>query len=174
MRTGDDTLTRILAPAMPAIMPASELKRWKRVDFALDDSGFVNIDAVKVIGGLLVSATLDDTLVTSTSTSAYTTCVSTTITLGDGTWTVMAQAASRGSHSAGTSIDYRLNIDGTAYNEITRTAPTSGAAPFFTVATVTGMAGGSDVAIAVEFKCDAGSTATITDSTLSVTAIRTA
>jgi hypothetical protein len=173
MRTGDDTLTRIVAPAMEALMPASALKRWKRVDFALDDSGVVNINAVQILGSMQITSTLDDTAYNSTSTSVYTECVITTMTLGTGTWALIVNAMSRGAHSAGTSIDYRLNVNGDAYNEITRTAPAAAAAPFFTTATVTALPGG-DVAIAAEFKCDAGSTATISDSVLTVIAMRTA
>jgi hypothetical protein len=172
--SGEDTLTRMFMPVAEAVMPRAELRRRKRIDAAIDQSGFVEPDAVQILGSLQVTCTLDATAYNSTSTSVWTTCVETVMTLGAGTWTLIVTAMSRGTHSAGTSIDYEINIDGTAYNEVTRTAPTSGGAPFFTTATVTAMPGGNDVSILAEFKCDAGSTATISDSVLQVIALRTA
>ena len=120
--SGEDTLTRLLMPVAAEVFPRAEMRRRKRFDAAIDQSGFIEPDAVQMLGSLQVTTTLDDTAYNSTSTSAYTTCVSTTLTLGTGTWTVVVNAMSRGAHNAGTSIDYRINIDGNAYNEITRTA----------------------------------------------------
>ena len=172
--TGLDNLTAEWMPAVRAKLPASEIDRRKRVDQAIDATGYIDPSVVQILGSLQVTATLDATAYNSTSTSVYTECVSTTMTLGEGTWTLVITAMSRGTHTSGTSIDYQITVDGTAYNEITRTAPTSGGAPFFTTATVTAQPGGSDVYIAAEFKCDAGSTATVSDSVLQVIAIRTA
>lgn len=172
-RTHEDRLTRIVGEAMPALLPVRGLDHMKRIEYAIDRTGRVNANAVQLLGALDVQTALDDTQYQSTSTTDYTTCVELFVSLGAGTWTLVVLAESRGIHSGGTSIDYRLSIAGTAYNEITRTAPTSGGAPFFTSATVTGMDGGQDVALTAEFKCDAASTATIVDSRLTVVALRT-
>lgn len=172
--TGEDNLMRVWMPLGPALLPASEIDRRKRVDTAIDGSGYIDPNAVQILGSLQITSTLDATAYNSTSTSVYTECVETTMTLGEGTWTLIVNVMSRGVHSAGTSIDYRLNIDGDAYNEISRSAPTSAAAPFLTTATVTAQAGDSEVHIAAEFKCATGSTATISSSVLTVIALRTA
>jgi hypothetical protein len=173
MLTDQDRLEKLFVPLARTIMPPAALDRQKRIDYALGDDGKVQESAMPPLSGLHITSTIDDTAYNSTSTSVYTTCVETTITLGDGTWTLIVNVMSRGAHSAGTSIDYRINVNSDAYNEITRTAPAAAAAPFFTTATVTAVPGG-DVAIAAEFKCDAGSTATISDSVLTVIAMRTA
>jgi hypothetical protein len=172
--TGHDRLARLLAPVMPDLMPPAEIDTFRRVRRALDGSGFVDADAVPPLGQVIVNAALDDTTYNSTSTSAWTTCVEVTQSLPPGTWSLVALAMSRGGHSAGTSIDYRITVNGDAYGEITRTAPTSSAAPFFSLATVAGIPGGTDVVVLAEFKCDAGSTATISDSVLTTIYLRTA
>lgn len=172
--TGEDRLTRIIAPVMRDLMPAAEIDRWKRVDRAVDGSGAIAPDAIPPLGHVLISAILDDTLYSSTSTSAWTTCAELTQSLLTGTWTLVALAESRGGHSAASSIDYRISVNGDAYGEITRTAPSSSAAPFFSLATVSGLPGGSDVIVAAEFKCDSGSTASVSDSRLTTIYLRTA
>jgi hypothetical protein len=173
--SGNDTLTKIVAEAMPSLMPASEMRRWKRIDHAISDDGYINAGAVQLLDTLLVTALLDDTQYNSTSTTDYTTCCEMNPTLGNGTWTMIVQAQSRGGHSASSNIDYRLNIDGIAYNEVTRSAPTSATQlPFFTNAVIPGLDGGRTVNVRAEFKCDSAATVTITDSTLQIIAVRTA
>ena len=173
--TGLDNLTRMYMPVAEAIMPRAELRRRKRVDAVIDASGYIDPEAVQILGSLQVTSTLDDTAYNSTSTSVWTACAETTLSLGAGTWTLVITAMSRGAHSSsGSSINYRITVDGNAHNEITRTAPSTAASPFFTTATVSAMPGWSDVFIAAEFKCNSASTATVSDSVLQVMALRTA
>jgi hypothetical protein len=172
--SGNDTLTKIVAEAMPSLMPASEMRRWKRIDHAIDDSGYVSADAIQLLGTLYVAFLMDDTTYNSTSTLDFTTCLEANPELGNGTWTLNVQANSRGGHSTGTSIDYRLRIDGLGYTTVTHTAPATGAAPFYTNEIVSGLDGGRAVNILAEFKCDTAATATISDTTLQIIGIRTA
>jgi hypothetical protein len=172
--SGNDTLTKIVAEAMPSLMPASEMRRWKRIDHAIDDSGYINSEAVQLLGNIYVAFLMDDTTYNSTITADFTTCCEANIELGNGTWTLNVQANSRGGHSTGTSIDYRLRIDGLGYTTVTHTAPATGAAPFYTNEIVSGLDGGRAVNILAEFKCDTAATATISDTTLQIIGIRTA
>jgi hypothetical protein len=172
--SGNDTLTKIVAEAMPSLMPASEMRRWKRIDHAIDDSGYVNVEAVQLLGALYVAFLIDDTTYNSATTADFTTCCEANIELGNGTWTLNVQAQSRGGHSAGTSIDYRLRIDGLGYTTVTKSAPTTHAAPITTNEIVSGLDGGRSVNILAEFKCDTGATATVSNTTLQIIGIRTA
>jgi hypothetical protein len=172
--SGNDTLTKIVAEAMPSLMPASEMRRWKRIDHAIDDSGYVNVEAVQLLGTLYVAYLLDDTSRASASTTDYTVAIEANPEIGNGTWTLNVQAQSRGTHSTGTNIDYRLVIDGVVYNPISRTAATAGASPFATNAIVTGMDGGRSVNILAEFKCATAATAVVNNNTLQIIGIRTA
>jgi hypothetical protein len=172
--TGNDTLTKIVAEAMPSLMPATEMKRWKRIDHAISDDGYINVDALVILGSLYVAFLFDNTTYNSTSTAVFTSCIEANPDIGNGTWTLNVQANSRGAHTTGTGINYRLMIDGTAYNEIFKTAPTTHAAPFFVNAVVPGIDGGRSVNILAEFKCDSAATATISDTTLQIIAVRTA
>jgi hypothetical protein len=103
--TGEDRLTAIVAQAMPAIIPVSDIKRWKRVDRAIDDSGFIDPSSVQLLGNLYVAFLIDDSVFNSASTVSYTTCIEANPELGNGTWTMAVQASSRGRHTTGTNID---------------------------------------------------------------------
>jgi hypothetical protein len=172
--TGEDRLTAIVAQAMPALIPVSDIKRWKRVDRAIDASGYIDPSSVQLLGNLYMAFLLDDTQYVTTSTTVYTTCIEANPEIGNGTWTLYVQAQSRGNLSAVTNIDYRLSIDGVTYGEISRSAPSTSAAPFFTNAIVTDVDGGRSVNVLAEFKCASAATATVNDSTLQIIAIRTA
>ena len=96
--TGLDNLTRMYMPVAEAVMPREDLRRRKRVDAVIDASGFIDPEAVQILGSLQVTSTLDDTAYNSTSTSVWTACAETTLSLGAGTWTLVITPMSRGGH----------------------------------------------------------------------------
>jgi hypothetical protein len=120
--TGEDRLTAIVAQAMPALIPVDDIKRWKRVDRAIDDSGYIDPSSVQLLGNLLVAFLTEDTVVANASTTAYVTCIEANPELGNGTWTLNVHASASAFHSAGGNTDFRLNIEGVAYDVVTHRA----------------------------------------------------
>jgi hypothetical protein len=171
--TGEDRLTAIVAQAMPALIPVDDIKRWKRVDRAIDDSGYIDPSSVQLLGNLLVAFLTEDTVVANASTTAYVTCIEANPELGNGTWTLNVHASASAFHSAGGNTDFRLNIEGVAYDVVTHTAPTAASAPFFTTAIVSGLDGGRAINVLAEFKCSSVAPATVNDATLQIIAVRT-
>lgn len=172
--TGHDRLVDEVIPIAKAFLAPEMLRQRRALRHAISDDGYIEPEALLILGNLLVSLTLDDTQYNSTSTSAYTDMAAHTITLPDGVWTLYVLALSRGGHSAGTNIDFRLSVQNDAYNEITRSAPTASAAPFYTIAVVSSVPGEQEIAIAAQFKCDSGSTATMNDTVILDIALRSA
>lgn len=170
--TGHDRLVDTLMPAVREMFPGDEMARRRRIDRALGADGYVRSESLLILGNLLIALVIDDTQYNSASTSVYTDMAAQNIALPEGAWTLYVLTWSRGGHTAGTSIDYRLSVQNAAYNEITRTAPTVSAAPFSTVAVVPNMPGGQEVSIATQFKCDAGATATMNDTVTLTIALR--
>ncbi len=84
----------------------------------------------------------------------------------------MLVAMSRGTHSAGASINYRTRLQGVAGALITRPTVASGASPFASLQRMT-LDGAQTVVSAIEFKSDTAGTSSITDTVLLLFALRT-
>jgi len=107
-----------------------------------------------------------------TSTVNYSTAMTLSCALGEGTWTVRSVASVQLIHSAGGNVNWQTNIDGVAGTERTLQANASAYATFLTTNEVTGRTG--TINVTVRFKSSAAGTTSARNPMLLVIATRTA
>ncbi len=170
--THHDTLARLLVPAVAGLIPGSEIRRQKRVDYAIGDDGRLNPSALLLTSAAVIDGALNDTLYSTASTVTYATGATLNTEILDGTWSVLFVAMSRGTHSAGASINYRTRLQGVAGTLITRPAVAAGASPFASLQKMT-LDGAQTVVSSIEFKSDTAGTSSVSDTVLLLFALRT-
>ena len=164
--TGEDTIARLLLPAVADIVPGKAIERARRVDYALDEGGKLRPGAVLLTGAMAVNGILDDTLYSTACTTDYTVCGRLYLELGTDTWTVHGFSTSRITNSAGSNVDYRMAMQTTAITDVTRPAVACGGSPFNAYQRMVGGNGGMTFEVRGEYKSDRTGTSAASDTVI--------
>jgi hypothetical protein len=175
--THHDEIAQRMKPAVRRLRNDRVVRREQRVDQAIDESGVLKAAAVIGLPLVIIRGTTKDTNASTSDTVNWTDYLRYPITLPDVTslWGALIEAEFRAGSSDGTSIDAQLLVNSTILDTLTRTAPTSSAAPIFLQGEVFGakaLSGGDDHELLVRFKSDSGGTITVNNCRLRFLATR--
>lgn len=174
-----DEIAQKIAPAIHRMRSRDVRQREARVDQAIDESGGLKAAALLNLPLILIRSAKSTATISTASTTVFGNLIHYTMTFPDVTsrWAATIEAEFRATVSDGTSIDTELVLNGQVIDSTTRSAPSSGGAPFFLSADVfgpTGIIGGGDADFILRVKSDTGGTIAASNGRLKIFATREA